>query len=79
MSDSNDDLKLIREIVAHGGRKYTAGNVDPQQVSTPGRSRLANPVRYQRERRRIRRLGSRQGSGEVGLISLHQISPRAAR
>ena len=28
MSDSNDDLKLIREIVAHGGRRYTAGNVD---------------------------------------------------
>jgi hypothetical protein len=28
MSDSNDDLKLIREIVAHGGRKYTAGNID---------------------------------------------------
>ena len=28
MTDSNDDLKLIREIVAHGGRKYTAGNID---------------------------------------------------
>jgi len=28
MSESNDDLKLIREIVAHGGRKYTAGLVD---------------------------------------------------
>ena len=28
MSDSNDDLKLIREIVVHGGRKYTAGNID---------------------------------------------------
>ncbi len=23
-----DDLKLIRQIVASGGRKYTAGNVD---------------------------------------------------
>jgi hypothetical protein len=22
------DLELIREIVAHGGRKYTAGNID---------------------------------------------------
>jgi hypothetical protein len=25
---TDNDLKLIREIVAHGGRKYTAGNVD---------------------------------------------------
>ena len=24
----DDDLKLIRQIVASGGRKYTAGNVD---------------------------------------------------
>ena len=23
-----DDLKLIRQIVAGGGRKYTAGNID---------------------------------------------------
>jgi hypothetical protein len=23
-----DDLKLIREIVTYGGRKYTAGNID---------------------------------------------------
>ncbi len=28
MNDDNDDLKLIREIVMHGGRKYTAGNID---------------------------------------------------
>jgi hypothetical protein len=28
MTHGNDDLKLIREIVAHGGRKYTAGNID---------------------------------------------------
>jgi hypothetical protein len=28
MTESNDDLKLIREIVMHGGRKYTAGNID---------------------------------------------------
>jgi hypothetical protein len=25
---SDDDLKLIREIVLHGGHKYTAGNID---------------------------------------------------
>ena len=24
----DDDLKLIRQIVAGGGRKYTAGNID---------------------------------------------------
>jgi hypothetical protein len=23
-----DDFELIRKIVAHGGRKYTAGNID---------------------------------------------------
>jgi hypothetical protein len=28
MTDSHDDLKLIREIVTRGGRKYTAGNID---------------------------------------------------
>ena len=28
MSESNDDLKLIREIVLNGGRKYTAGKID---------------------------------------------------
>jgi hypothetical protein len=28
MTLTDNDLKLIREIVAHGGRKYTAGNVD---------------------------------------------------
>ena len=28
MTDGHEDLKLIREIVAHGGRKYTTGNVD---------------------------------------------------
>jgi hypothetical protein len=28
MTESNDDLKLIHEIVMHGGRKYTAGNID---------------------------------------------------
>jgi hypothetical protein len=28
MTESNDDLKLICEIVMHGGRKYTAGNID---------------------------------------------------
>jgi len=24
----DEDLKLIRQIVASGGRKYTAGNID---------------------------------------------------
>ena len=28
MTLKDEDLKLIREIVAHGGRKYTAGNID---------------------------------------------------
>ena len=28
MTLKDDDLKLIRGIVAHGGRKYTAGNID---------------------------------------------------
>ena len=28
MTNTNVDLKLIREIVSHGGRKYTAGNID---------------------------------------------------
>jgi hypothetical protein len=28
MTLTDNDLKLIREIVAHGGRKYTAGNID---------------------------------------------------
>jgi hypothetical protein len=28
MTSKDEDLKLIREIVAHGGRKYTAGNID---------------------------------------------------
>ena len=26
--DDEDDLKLIRQIVASDGRKYTAGNID---------------------------------------------------
>jgi hypothetical protein len=25
---SSDDLKLLREIIAQGGRKYTAGSID---------------------------------------------------
>jgi hypothetical protein len=25
---NEDDLKLIRQIIAGGGRKYTAGNID---------------------------------------------------
>jgi hypothetical protein len=36
MTDEND-LKLIRQIVAGGGRKYTAGNIDRrkyEQLST---------------------------------------------
>ena len=28
MIDENESLKLIRQIVAAGGRKYTAGNID---------------------------------------------------
>jgi hypothetical protein len=28
MTNGDDDLKLIREIAARGGRKYTAGNID---------------------------------------------------
>jgi hypothetical protein len=27
----NEDIKLIRQIVANGGRKYTVGNVDRTQ------------------------------------------------
>jgi hypothetical protein len=25
---TDEDLKLIREIILHGGEKYTAGNID---------------------------------------------------
>jgi hypothetical protein len=25
---TDEDLKLIREIILHGGKKYTAGNID---------------------------------------------------
>ena len=28
MTGIDEDLKLIRRIVAGGGRKYTAGNID---------------------------------------------------
>ena len=28
MTGVDEDLKLIRQIVASGGRKYTAGNID---------------------------------------------------
>ena len=28
MTGADEDLKLIRQIVASGGRKYTAGNID---------------------------------------------------
>ena len=28
MHDNDEDLKLIRQIVASDGRKYTAGNID---------------------------------------------------
>ena len=28
MTGVDEDLKLIRQIVAAGGRKYTAGNID---------------------------------------------------
>ena len=28
MTGVDEDLKLIRQIVAGGGRKYTAGNID---------------------------------------------------
>ena len=28
MTTAGEDLKLIRQIVASGGRKYTAGNID---------------------------------------------------
>ena len=28
MTTADEDLKLIRQIVASGGRKYTAGNID---------------------------------------------------
>ena len=28
MTGADEDLKLIRQIVAGGGRKYTAGNID---------------------------------------------------
>jgi hypothetical protein len=28
---TEEDLKLIRQIVAGGGRKYTAGNIDRSQ------------------------------------------------
>jgi hypothetical protein len=33
MSDSDHDLKLIR--VSHGGRKYTAGNIDRSRYQRP--------------------------------------------
>jgi hypothetical protein len=28
MALKDEDMKLIRKIVAHGGRKYTVGNID---------------------------------------------------
>ena len=28
MTGADEDLKLIRQIVSSGGRKYTAGNID---------------------------------------------------
>jgi hypothetical protein len=32
----NEDIKLIRQIVANGGRKYTVGNVDRTQYDRLG-------------------------------------------
>jgi hypothetical protein len=39
MTLKDEDQRLIREIVAHGGRKYTAGKVDRsryQRLVDPG-------------------------------------------
>jgi hypothetical protein len=38
----DEDLKLIRQIVASGGRKYTAGNVDRSRYDRLARSELAD-------------------------------------
>ena len=32
MTGADEDLKLIRQIVASGGRKYTAGNIDRSTI-----------------------------------------------
>jgi hypothetical protein len=47
----DEDLKLIRQIVASGGRKYTAGNIDRSKYDrlvdmgwlTPSRQTSATP------------------------------------
>jgi hypothetical protein len=64
----DEDLKLIRQIVASGGRKYTAGNVDRSRYDRLVEG-LADDAQNERQRRRISR--NRQGpSGSCGKTIL---------
>jgi hypothetical protein len=45
MTDVDEDFKLIRQIVAGGGRKYTAGNIDRSRYDRLVDAGWLTPVR----------------------------------
>jgi hypothetical protein len=54
----DQDLKLIRQIVASDGRKYTAGNIDRSRYDRLVDVGLADAIQEEHQRRRI------SGNGE---------------
>src|SRR5258708_24680682 len=43
-----EDIKLLRRIVAGGGRKYTGRKCGPQQIRPTGRPRMADAIQDER-------------------------------
>ncbi len=48
--DADDDRKLLRKLIAQGGSKYTAGNIDRRKyqrlVELGGSQRRGTPAEY---------------------------------